>query len=109
MARRSSPRQAKPFVLQPTSCSEDFRYAIVDIANFFCRVGKVGLILDQFELQQDGALEGGKIVVRHHGQDRASVGSPMDADLAAISNYVIGHFGGKIGHVTPETVGLRRM
>jgi hypothetical protein len=33
----------------------------------------------------------------------------MDAD-PAISNYVIiRHFGGKIGHVTPETVGLRRM
>lgn len=32
-----------------------------------------------------------------------------DADLAANSNYVIGHFGGKIGHTTSETVRLRRM
>jgi hypothetical protein len=32
-----------------------------------------------------------------------------DADPAAISNYVIGHFGGRIGHVTPETAGPRRM
>jgi hypothetical protein len=33
----------------------------------------------------------------------------MDADPAAISNYVIGHFGGRIGQVTPETAGPRRM
>lgn len=27
-----------------------------------------------------------------------------DVELAAVSNYVIGHFGGKAGHVTPELV-----
>jgi mono/diheme cytochrome c family protein len=32
-----------------------------------------------------------------------------DADLAAVSSCVLGLFGGKIGHVTPETVRLRRM
>ncbi|WP_158932314.1 cytochrome c [Acidisphaera sp. S103] len=31
-----------------------------------------------------------------------------DAELAAVSNYVIGHFGGKAGRVTPELVRERR-
>src|SRR5215475_9645359 len=41
--RRASPRQAKPFAPQPTSCSGDFRYAPVDIIRLFLRVGKVWL------------------------------------------------------------------
>jgi mono/diheme cytochrome c family protein len=32
-----------------------------------------------------------------------------DVELAAVSNYVIGHFGGKAGHVTPELVKERRV
>jgi mono/diheme cytochrome c family protein len=31
-----------------------------------------------------------------------------DAELAAVANYVIGHFGGKTGRVTPEDVAKRR-
>jgi mono/diheme cytochrome c family protein len=31
-----------------------------------------------------------------------------DVELAAVSNYVIGHFGGKPGHVTPQLVNERR-
>ncbi len=32
-----------------------------------------------------------------------------DVELAAVSNYVIGHFGGKTGHVTPDLVKERRV
>jgi mono/diheme cytochrome c family protein len=32
-----------------------------------------------------------------------------DAELAAVSNYVIAHFGGKTGQVTPEDIHQRRM
>ena len=32
-----------------------------------------------------------------------------DVELAAVSNYVIGHFGGKAGHVTPGLVKERRV
>ena len=32
-----------------------------------------------------------------------------DVELAAVSNYVIGHFGGKAGHVTPKLVKERRV
>lgn len=31
-----------------------------------------------------------------------------DAELASVANYVIGHFGGKTGTVTPEAVSERR-
>jgi mono/diheme cytochrome c family protein len=31
-----------------------------------------------------------------------------DEELAAVANYVIGHFGGKGGEVTAETVRRRR-
>jgi mono/diheme cytochrome c family protein len=31
-----------------------------------------------------------------------------DAELAAVANYVIGHFGGKTGRVTPEDFAKRR-
>ncbi len=31
-----------------------------------------------------------------------------DAELAAVANYVIAHFGGKTGRVTPEDVAERR-
>jgi mono/diheme cytochrome c family protein len=31
-----------------------------------------------------------------------------DAELAAVANYVIGHFGGKMGRVTPEEIAKRR-
>ena len=31
-----------------------------------------------------------------------------DAELAAVANYVIAHFGGKTGRVTPEDVARRR-
>jgi hypothetical protein len=31
-----------------------------------------------------------------------------DAKLAAVANYVIAHFGGKTGRVTPEYVAKRR-
>ena len=35
-------------------------------------------------------------------------GAYNDVELAAVSNYVIGHFGGKAGRVTPELVKERR-
>ncbi|HEY4173204.1 MAG TPA: cytochrome c [Rhodopila sp.] len=35
-------------------------------------------------------------------------GAYNDVELAAVSNYVIGHFGGKTGRVTPELVKQRR-
>jgi mono/diheme cytochrome c family protein len=31
-----------------------------------------------------------------------------DAELAAVANYVIAHFGGKTGHVGPQDVAKRR-
>ena len=31
-----------------------------------------------------------------------------DAELAAVANYVIAHFGGKRGHFTPKDVAKRR-
>jgi mono/diheme cytochrome c family protein len=31
-----------------------------------------------------------------------------DPEIAALANYVIGHFGGKNGAVTPEDVAKRR-
>jgi mono/diheme cytochrome c family protein len=31
-----------------------------------------------------------------------------DAELAAVANYVIAHFGGKRGRVTPKDVAKRR-
>jgi mono/diheme cytochrome c family protein len=31
-----------------------------------------------------------------------------DAELAAVANYVIAHFGGKTGRVTPEAVAKGR-
>lgn len=31
-----------------------------------------------------------------------------DAELAAVANYVIAHFGGRAGRVTPEDVAMRR-
>ena len=30
-----------------------------------------------------------------------------DAELAAVANYVIAHFGGRAGRVTPEDVAMR--
>src|SRR5260370_39625434 len=41
--RITLPRQKRLLASQPTPCSGDFRYADVDIAHFFRRVGKVGL------------------------------------------------------------------
>jgi hypothetical protein len=31
-----------------------------------------------------------------------------DAELAAVANFVIAHFGGRAGRVTPEDVAMRR-
>jgi mono/diheme cytochrome c family protein len=48
-----------------------------------------------------------------HIKDRKIYMSPFgraysDAELAAVANYVIAHFGGKRGRVTPKDVAKRR-
>jgi mono/diheme cytochrome c family protein len=35
--------------------------------------------------------------------------SYSDAELAAVANYVIGHFGGKTGQVTADAVRKKRL
>ena len=50
-------------------------------------------------------LSGGSLKTSHGTAYMPSFASAYDdVELAAVSNYVIGHFGGKAGHVTPELV-----
>src|ERR1700674_1925809 len=74
-------------VLSVSTCSQGIRGSRPILPHGSVTANSV-LILDQFELQQDGALEGGKIVVRYHGQDGASVGGPMDAESFHIVDLV---------------------
>jgi mono/diheme cytochrome c family protein len=54
-------------------------------------------------------LQGGKYRV---GDDEVFMpafgGAYSDAEVAALANYVVAHFGGKQGSVTPEEVAKRR-
>jgi mono/diheme cytochrome c family protein len=55
-------------------------------------------------------LSGGDLKTSHGTAYMPSFGGAYnDVELAAVSNYVIGHFGGKAGHVTPELVKERRV
>ena len=55
-------------------------------------------------------LSGGDLKTSHGTAYMPSFASAYnDVELAAVSNYVIGHFGGKVGHVTPELVKQRRV
>jgi mono/diheme cytochrome c family protein len=55
-------------------------------------------------------LSGGDLKTSHGTAYMPSfAGAYNDVELAAVSNYVIGHFGGKAGQVTPELVKERRV
>jgi mono/diheme cytochrome c family protein len=55
-------------------------------------------------------LSGGDLTTSHGTAYMPSFARAYnDVELAAVSNYVIGHFGGKAGHVTPELVKERRV
>lgn len=54
-------------------------------------------------------LEGSDLRAVHRAAWMPRFGAAYtDAELAAVANYVIGHFGGKEGKVTPEEIGARR-
>lgn len=54
-------------------------------------------------------LNGAKYHIKDQNVDMPSFRSLYsDAELAAVTNYVIGHFGGKTGRVTPEDVAKQR-
>jgi mono/diheme cytochrome c family protein len=55
-------------------------------------------------------LSGGNLTTQHGtGYMPSFAGAYDDHELAAVANYVIGHFGGKTGQVTAETVRARRV
>jgi len=54
-------------------------------------------------------LSGGKMTTQYgSGYMPSFANAYSDAELAAVTNYVLGHFGGKTGQVTPETVRAQR-
>jgi mono/diheme cytochrome c family protein len=54
-------------------------------------------------------LSGGKMTTPHgSGYMPSFADAYNDVELAAVTNYVIGHFGGKMGEVTPETIRAQR-
>jgi mono/diheme cytochrome c family protein len=55
-------------------------------------------------------LSGGDLKTRHGtGYMPSFGGAYSDVELAAVANYVIGHFGGKTGQVTADAVQARRL
>jgi mono/diheme cytochrome c family protein len=55
-------------------------------------------------------LSGAKLTTHHGtGYMPSFADAYNDVELAAVSDYVIGHFGGKSGHVTSDSVRARRL
>jgi mono/diheme cytochrome c family protein len=55
-------------------------------------------------------LSGGNLTTQHGtGYMPSFAGAYNDVEMAAVSNYVIGHFGGKTGQVTAEAVRAKRL